>query len=692
MRTPENGAVQGKRQMTEWWHLPQRIVQTNLRLVDAGIDPEKLASDLAAFGATAMLFNVGGIFGWYPSELPLQAHNPRLDRDLVGEMISAAHRHGIKFIGRYDLSKGTRVAYDAHPDWFCINGQGEPFEYNGTYQACVNGGWYQEQAPRLMEETLGRYEIDGLFFNMFGYLVTDYSFRQYGLCHCENCKRNFREFSGGHELPEDTSNTNPVYRTYLKFQDITSRALQERIYAVVKRIRPSVGISNMGRKSDFFRGELNRRVDRPRPEWAHQGGEQARNYRSVGRNQIRHSSALTHFIDFPWRYSAETGPAQALRLAQQLANGADPHYYVMGPLLPQDDRKALPAVRAIFAHHEKHQALYAGLDSAARIGLYVSNKSRRFDPNGGKGPIKAFRGAYRALLESGLAFDLVNEDRAIDDDFAATHQRYSTIVLSGASCLSDAEVRNLDAYAEAGGTLLAIGPFAECDEFGDVRHSRPRSLPIEDRRQPLFESRGGYLVVGENRLTGLDSDVVLLDGSYETITPKPGTESLYRVLMPQRFGPPELCFTDEKPSNLPGAVIGTFGKGRVIYVPFALDGLYTDFGLAEHRAMLAAFATRYGGPQLIGINKPGRVEVTLQRQEGSGDLLVHLVNYSGQNDNVVDEAVEMHGLEVTLHGLGVVAARALVADVELPVVTSGECQTLKLPILGAFEALHLSAR
>lgn len=677
--------------MTDWWHSPQRIVQTNLRLVDASLDPETVASDLAAIGATAMLFNVGGIFGWYPSDLPLQAHNPRLDRDLVGEMIAAAHRHNIRFIGRYDLSKGTRIAYDAHPDWFCVNKDGEPFEYNGTYQACINGDWYQEQGIRLLEETLSRYEIDGLFFNMFGYLVTDYSFRHYGLCHCENCKRNFREYSGGHDLPTDMRNDNPVYRQYLKFQDVTSKALQHRMYDTVKRIRPSVGISNMGKKSDFFRGELNRRVDRPRPEWWHQGGEQARNYRSIGRNRIRHSSALTHFIDFPWRYSAETGAAQILRLAQQLANGADPHYYVMGPLLPQDDRKALPAVKAIFDHHKKYEAHYTGLDSAARIGLYVSNKSRRYDPAGGKAPLKAFRGAYRALVESGLAFDLVNEERATDDDFVETHRRYGTIILAGASCLSDSESHHLDAYVAAGGTLLAIGPAGEYDETGSVRTTRLRSLPIEPRGELRFESRGGYVVLSGDRLDGLDSDVVLLDGPFEPVIPVAGTDTLYRVLMPQRFGPPELCFTEEQPSDLPGAVIGSYGTGHTIYVPFALDGLYMEYGLAEHRAMLASLATRFGGPQPVSINKPTRVEVSIQQQDGTGNVLVHLVNYSGQNDNTVDDAIEIHGLEVTLHGLSAKSARALVADKTLAIQQSGNCLTVKLPALGAFEAILLEA-
>ena len=187
--------------MTDWWHSPQRIVQTNLRLIDASLDPEKVAADLPAFGATAMLFNVGGIYGWYPSELAAagaqSAPRPRPRRrdDRGGPPARhQVHRPLRSFQGDEDRLR-------CPPRLVLRQRSGEPFEYNGTYQACVNGDWYQEQAPSVLEETLGRYEIDGLFFNMFGYLATDYSFRHYGLCHCENCKRNFRAFSGGADLP-----------------------------------------------------------------------------------------------------------------------------------------------------------------------------------------------------------------------------------------------------------------------------------------------------------------------------------------------------------------------------------------------------------------------------------------------------------------------------------------------------------
>ncbi|MCG7201739.1 sugar phosphate isomerase/epimerase, partial [Marinobacter pelagius] len=101
-------------------------------------------------------------------------------------------------------------------------------------------------------------------------------------------------------------------------------------------------------------------------------------FRSLGDGAVRYSSALTHFVDFPWRYSAENGPAQVLRLAQQLANGADPHYYFMGTP-DQPDRKPLPAVKSIFDFHREHEALYAALETAARVALYNSRKSRPYD-------------------------------------------------------------------------------------------------------------------------------------------------------------------------------------------------------------------------------------------------------------------------------------------------------------------------
>ena len=71
-------------------------------------------------------------------------------------------------IGRFDLSKTQKPVFDAHPEWFFKRTNGEPAIYNGLYSTCINGDYYREHALTILAEALDRYEVDGLFFNMFG--------------------------------------------------------------------------------------------------------------------------------------------------------------------------------------------------------------------------------------------------------------------------------------------------------------------------------------------------------------------------------------------------------------------------------------------------------------------------------------------------------------------------------------------
>ena len=537
--------------MTEWWHQPQRIVQTNLRLADASLDPEKVASDLAEFGATAMLFNVGGIFGWYPSRTAASGpqspsrSRPRRRDDRRGP----SPRHQVHRPLRPVQGHARRVRRAPR---LVLRQQGRANRSSTTapIRPASTATGIRCRRQSCSRRPLGRYEIDGLFFNMFGYLTTDYSFRHYGLCHCENCRREFREFSGGHELPAEIEQRQsclphlpPVPGRH--DQGAQGPHLRRRESASG---RPSAS-PTWGVKSDFFRGELNRRVDRPRPEWWHQGGEQARNYRSIGRNRIRHSSALTHFIDFPWRYSAETGAAQTLRLAQQLANGADPHYYVMGPARSAGRPQGDAGGRAVFAHHKAHEEIYtaprfcgdtSGSTSqrprAASIHAAAACRSRPF--------------AARTARCSNRGSPLISSTR-IEHRPPISSRAMPAIVASSSRAQAVSATARFEISTPMSRLAVRFSRSVRpptTTRAGEARPASLRSLPVEIGTTLCFESRGGYLVLGDNRLPGIDSDMVLLDGPYETITPRPGTESLYRVLMPQRFGPPELCFTDEQPS------------------------------------------------------------------------------------------------------------------------------------------------
>ena len=235
-----------------WWRRPYRMVQTNLRQPDALYDQKALAREIKAFGADVLLYNIGGIYAFYPTKLPLQAVNPMMKGDALGAAIEAAHSEGLSLVGRFDMSKATRIAYEAHPDWFVHNAKGQPLEYNGTFQACVNGDWYQDYALQIISESLGRYDVDGVFFNMFGYRSTDYSGHYFGICTCENCQRRFRQMYG-RPLPGKEDFSDPSYADYLEFQNVTSLELNAKVNDHIKSVNPKVAMTGHRGKSDLIR-------------------------------------------------------------------------------------------------------------------------------------------------------------------------------------------------------------------------------------------------------------------------------------------------------------------------------------------------------------------------------------------------------------------------------------------------------
>ena len=685
--------------MSNWWDRPYRIVQTNLRMPDAGLDPRRLARQAREFNASAILFNVGGIFAFYPTELPLQARNPMLKGDLLGEMLEAAHAEGLKLIGRFDLSKGTRKAYEAHPDWFVQNSAGEPIEYNGTYQACVNGGWYNGYAHEIIREALGRYPVDGVFFNMFGYITTDYHDRYRGICVCRSCRDKFRSLYG-RDLPASEDFSDPAYADYVAFQERTSQELGDNIYRTVKAVRPEVAVTAQRTRSDVIRLELQRSMHRKPPEWPYQSGEQARWAAAFGRGRP-YSSAATNFVDFAWRFVAETGACQTLRFAQQLANGASPDYYLLGTF-DQDDKKPFPAVADLFKWHANNDAHYARLRSVANVALYHSHKSTTSIPmqkaayaratTTGAEQTDCFRGAYRALLESRIPFDFISDERIAEGDAADLLKQYEVILLPNVACLSDVEASALDQWVEAGGTLVVTGETGLYDERGN---RRPRFALASLAVTNVLESRSAlrtYFEIGTDELAFPDTRLMMLDGRYFVADRKPGAETLLRLLPSQRFGPPELCYADDEArgDDLPGVVIGRHGQGRTIYLPWLPEWHYQRESLTDHRALIQQLVTRFATPVAF-VQGVGPIEVTLHRQQGTNALLAHVVNYAGQRNNLFEEPAPLHGLRFGIRE-AVQSAHALVAGTELAFDAPDEqgVAWATLPPVSTFEALSIS--
>src|SRR5262245_24495560 len=164
------GAAQEGGQEGWWMKEPIRWVQTNLRQTDAGLDARRLAEQLADMRANVALMGMGGIAAYYPTAVEFHYPSPDLPagRDMFGDVVREAHARRIRVVGRFDLSKTPKAVFDAHPEWFFRQANGQPVIYNGLYSTCINGGYYRDQGMKILSEALDKYAVDGLFFNMFG--------------------------------------------------------------------------------------------------------------------------------------------------------------------------------------------------------------------------------------------------------------------------------------------------------------------------------------------------------------------------------------------------------------------------------------------------------------------------------------------------------------------------------------------
>jgi hypothetical protein len=181
------------------------------------IDAKEFAARLEEFGATVVFVNTAGIIASYETELPFHFQSEYLTGDSLFSVIEECHKKGIRVIARTDFSKVRRSLYEQHPEWAFRTDEGTIVDYNGDIHACLNGEYQQKHMLEIIAETITKLPIDAVFCNMGGFQTRDYSYNNYSICHCDNCKKRFQKMYGL-SLPKTSSYDDPVYRKYLLFK------------------------------------------------------------------------------------------------------------------------------------------------------------------------------------------------------------------------------------------------------------------------------------------------------------------------------------------------------------------------------------------------------------------------------------------------------------------------------------------
>ncbi|MEZ4619603.1 MAG: beta-galactosidase trimerization domain-containing protein [Caldilineaceae bacterium] len=330
----------------------------------------------------------------------------------------------------------------------------------------------------------------------------------------------------------------------------------------------------------------------------------------------------------------------------------------------------------MFHYHAANADSYRGLTSKANVGVL----------HGPLGNIQEFRGWFRFLTEAHFLFDTLMEDTALE----LSWDKYTAIILPDYQPLSDALAARLDAFADAGGVVIASGRSGLRNEHFDPRPEPVlRCLGIDTIKRVRTDTRSCYLKVTDKgsfpRLT--DIDLLYLDGPYVYADYAAAATQHLNLIPPHWFGPPERCYYTQVTDH-PGYVVHPHGAGQGIYVPWLPGALFHRQGYLNTSEFAADLLQHVAGIAPADGALSPMVEVT--HFAGVGFDLVHLVNTSGHFGVSFYAPVPMSDVVVTVaYARAPQAVRSLVSGATCAHEWHAGQLSIQVPRLEAFDALRI---
>ncbi len=605
--------------MSWWKEQPIRLIQNNLRDIDAQMDLDSLLAALREFSCNVLMVGAGGITSFYPTELSYQCPSPYLQgRDLLGEITERCHREGIRVIARFDFSKTHERFFTGHPQWYYRSKTGENVRYNDTVHTCINGWYQQEYSLEVLREVLTRYPVDGIFFNMFGFTTSDYSNRYYGICHCDACREQFAAFSGGMALPEreETEGMPPkerdLLRVYREFQRTVTADILHRIHTLVRSFGEDIAVCTYyDRDVDIIRNESNSAVDRPLPLLLRQSSVNVQTAVGLWPDKVS-SNCVINAADIFYRFSGVSPELTRIRLYENMAAGGALDYCVIGVFDGYPDQAGTAAAKEVFQFHKAHEAVYTQMEPAAKL--------RILRPSGYGHSLygeKNFLGIFRALKEAHLPFTLVS-DRQVLEGKAGLGKGQAVIIPK----LSEISPKAVIRLHEDGIPLLICGAAERLPE------PVAKELGIQ-MRETETDTRAAYLSLQNGRGKELFPEIdgrgwVLLDREFG-IADAPGWEKLLLQVQKAWYGPPERCFGHQV-GEAAGLLLAPDRQTAVL--PWEIGRLYDRYGYEDYRYILTGLVKLLcPDAGMYQVEAPACAEIFWDRTaEG---LLMQVLNLSG---------------------------------------------------------------
>ncbi|MCF7849012.1 MAG: hypothetical protein K9M45_09195 [Kiritimatiellales bacterium] len=145
---------------------------------------------------------------WWPSKTGA-VHELAKNRNIAKEIIDDAHKHGLKIIA-YNRHMEDDYMAELHPDWRCVDSEGEPLHTKRGIIMCMNSpyaDWFVNRQLELVE--LG---VDGFYYDEV-HMPRD-------ACWCPYCRKAFKELTGLNH-PEEKNADDPLWHKLKEFNNYT---------------------------------------------------------------------------------------------------------------------------------------------------------------------------------------------------------------------------------------------------------------------------------------------------------------------------------------------------------------------------------------------------------------------------------------------------------------------------------------
>ena len=608
-----------------------------------------------------VIINAGGIVAYYPSKFPLQHRAEFLgDRDLYGELAKAAHDDGLVVVARMDSNRTSEDFFKAHPDWFCRDSSGNPYRAADKYVTCVNSPYYDEYLPAVLTEIIERSHPEGFADNSWSGLGRE------SICHCENCKRKFREATG-QALPSKHDWKDSVYRHWIDW----NYARRIEVWDLNNRTTKAAGgpqclwfgmnsgsISSQSRsfrdmKAIFERAEMVFLDHQSRgPAGFEENADTGKLVHGVlGWNKLApESMAMYQAGRGSFRVASKPAPEARMWMIEGFAGGIQPWWHHVGAY--HEDRRMYRTAEPIMKWYAAHEQYLVNRKPLATVGLVWSQRNTDFYGQDRAADLidAPYRGFAEALVRARIPYVPIHIDHVEREA-----GNLKVLILPNVAAMSNAQCEAVRKFVAAGGALFATGVTSLYTEMGDARsdygladlfgahfsgtpgaerswaaqtqHTYLRLTP-ELHQHPILQSFA-------------ETDILPFGGTLEPLQVASSATVPLTFIPPFPIYPPETAWMRQPKTDIPALILNK----RVAFMPADIDRRYNRDALPDY-ANLLANVVRWAanGDIPLSVEGHGLFDCNLYVQPGR--VIAHVVNLTATGRMPIDELIPVGPLKV----------------------------------------------